>query len=239
MTGVFCAIDSPSLSGAEDMVRKLAGVDIGLKIGLELYIAEGPRCIDALRALHPKAKIFLDLKLHDIANTVAGAARSAVQCRVDFLTLHTSGGGAMMAGAVDAARDTGAKLGISPPALLGVTVLTNLDDADLAAVGQQGPAEAQVLRLAQLAEASGLQGVVCSPLEIAALRSSLSKNMKLVVPGIRPDGTSAGDQKRTLTPHAAALLGADYLVIGRPITQAADPARAAQEILDGLDRKAA
>lgn len=239
MTGIFCAIDAANMQEAEDIVRKLARTDIGLKIGLEIFTAEGPSCVERLRALKPDAKIFLDLKLHDIPNTVAGAIRAAVRCRADFITIHTSGGAAMMKAAVEAAREVAAPLNIQPPALLGVTVLTHMDDGDLESVGQQKPAGDQVLRLAKLADASGLQGVICSPLEIASLRKNLSAHMKLVVPGIRPEGSAAGDQKRTLTPQGAAELGADYLVIGRPITQSSDPAKAAQDILDSLKRKAA
>ena len=240
MTGIFCAIDAGNMQDAQDMVRKLSRVDIGIKIGLELFVAEGPFCVERLRELKGgETPVFLDLKLHDIPNTVAGAVRAAVRCRADFITIHTSGGTAMMRAAIEAAQDAAAQLNCPLPALLGVTVLTHMDDADLESVGQQKPAGDQVLRLAQLADTAGLQGVICSPLEIASLRKKLSPRMKLVVPGIRPEGSAAGDQKRTLTPQAAAELGADYLVIGRPITQAADPAKAAQDILDSLNRKAA
>lgn len=240
MTGIFCAIDSATIVEAELMVKKIAGLPVGIKLGLELFTAEGPSCVDKIRKLAGQdAKIFLDLKLHDIPNTVAGAVRAAVRCRADYLTIHTSGGAAMMKAARDAAVDAAAKTGLVAPKILGVTVLTHMDENDLTAVGQQNPPAAQVERLAKLAEASGLQGVVCSPLEIAQLRNTLTKNMLLVVPGIRPAGAEADDQKRTLTPPEAAKLGADYLVIGRPITQAANPARAAQDILDTLNQKAA
>lgn len=240
MTGVFCAIDAASLDEAQSMVRKISGLPLGIKIGLELFVAEGPSCVDKLRAIAgDEMPVFLDLKLHDIPNTVAGAVRAAVQCRADFLTIHTSGGRAMMHHALDAARDMAAKTGVAAPKILGVTVLTHMDDSDLESVGQQKPAVAQVTRLARFAEDSGLQGIVCSPLEIAPLRKVLSKKTVLVVPGIRPAGSATGDQKRVMTPPEAAKAGADYLVIGRPITQAADPARAAQEILHSLASKAA
>ena len=239
MTGIFCAIDAANMQDAQDMVRKLSNVDIGIKIGLELFVAEGPFCVERLRELKGDTPVFLDLKLHDIPNTVAGSIRAAVRCRADFITIHTSGGAAMMRTAIEAAQDAAAQLNCPLPALLGVTVLTHMDDGDLESVGQHKPAGDQVLRLAQLADMSGLQGVICSPLEIASLRKNLSSRMKLVVPGIRPEGSAAGDQKRTLTPQAASQLGADYLVIGRPITQSADPAKAAQDILDSLARKAA
>ncbi len=239
MTGIFCAIDAANMQDAQDMVRKLSKVDIGIKIGLELFVAEGPFCVERLRELKGDTPVFLDLKLHDIPNTVAGSICAAVRCRADFITIHTSGGAAMMRAAIEAAQDAAAQLNCPLPALLGVTVLTHMDDGDLESVGQHKPAGDQVLRLAQLADMSGLQGVICSPLEIASLRKNLSSRMKLVVPGIRPEGSAAGDQKRTLTPQAASDLGADYLVIGRPITQSADPAKAAQDILDSLARKAA
>lgn len=240
MTGIFCAIDAATIEEAEAMVKKISGLPVGIKLGLELFTAEGPACVDKIREVAgADTKIFLDLKLHDIPNTVAGAVRAAVRCRADFLTIHTSGGAAMMRAARDAAVDASAKTGIAAPKLLGVTVLTHMDETDLDTVGQQKPAAAQVERLAKLAEASGLQGVVCSPLEIAQLRKTLGQNMLLVVPGIRPQGADAGDQKRTLTPLDAAKLGADYLVIGRPITQAANPKLAAQDILDSLKLKAA
>ena len=235
MTGVFCAIDAADLSSAVNMVRSLRNVPIGIKVGLELFTAEGPACVKALKAeAGDNAKIFLDLKLHDIPNTVAGAIRAAVLCQPDFITLHTSGGREMMRAAVAAAAEAATKAGLPVPKLLGVTVLTHLDEKDLADVGQQADSGAQVLRLAKLAEDSGLAGIVCSPQEIALLRANLAKSMLLVVPGIRPAGTAAGDQKRIMTPAEAATLGADYLVIGRPITQSNDPKAAAETILQSL-----
>jgi orotidine-5'-phosphate decarboxylase len=230
---LFCAIDANSFDGAASLVRRLDGVDVGIKLGLEFFVAEGPQGVDKIRALlRQGTEVFLDLKLHDIPNTVAGAVRAAAKCRPDFITVHTSGGSAMMQAAAEAAAQGGTKL-------LGVTVLTHLDAADLSAVGQGEAVAAQVGRLAKLAAAAGLSGVVCSPQEIALLRGSLPPAMQLVVPGIRPAGADKGDQKRTMTPPEAAALGADYLVIGRPITQAADPARAAAEILESMRPRAA
>lgn len=235
MTGIFCAIDAADLASALTLVRNLRTVPIGIKVGLELFTAEGPSCVRALRQeAGANAKIFLDLKLHDIPNTVAGAIRAAVLCQPDFITLHASGGREMMRAAATAASEVAVKAALPAPKLLGVTVLTHLDEQDLGDIGQQGPASAQVLRLARLAEESGLQGVVCAPQEITLLRGNLSKNMLLVVPGIRPAGAAAGDQKRIMTPAEAARLGADYLVIGRPITQSADPKIAAENILQSL-----
>lgn len=235
MTGVFCAIDAADLASALEMVRVLRRMPIGIKIGLELFTAEGPGCLRALRQeAGPNAKIFLDLKLHDIPNTVAGALRAAVLCQPDFITLHTSGGREMMRAAVAAVNEAAQKNALPVPKLLGVTVLTHLDDRDLGEIGQKTPAAEQVLRLATLAAESGLQGVVCSPQEIAVLRKHLPADMLLVVPGIRPAGSGSQDQKRIMTPAEAAKLGADYLVIGRPITQNPDPAAAAGEILQSL-----
>ena len=232
---LFCAIDAPNLADAAALVKRLKGVDAGIKLGLEFFIAEGPQGVDKIRDLAGGGtEIFLDLKLHDIPNTVAGAVRAAVKCRPAFITIHASGGKAMMAAAAEAAA-----AGSSAPKLLGVTVLTNLDEKDLESVGQGASPAAQAQRLAVLAESAGLQGVVCSPQEITALRKALKPSMLLVVPGIRPAGADKGDQKRVMAPDEAAGLGADYLVIGRPITQAADPAQAARNILDSIRKQAA
>ncbi len=240
MTGIFCAIDAADLPEAKALVAKLGGASLGLKIGLELFTAEGPVCVAALRAAAGgKVEIFLDLKLHDIPNTVAGAIRSAVKAAPDFITIHASGGRAMMQAAVAAARDGAKEHGVAAPKILGVTVLTTLDDSDLAEIGRQAPIAEQVLRLANLAEECGLEGIVCSPQEISMLRKVLKPETLLIVPGIRPAGSAAGDQKRIMTPSEAATLGADYLVIGRPITQAANPAAAAAEILQSIKTRAA
>ncbi len=240
MTQVFCALDTATLADARVLLEKISGLPLGLKVGLELFVNEGPDVVDRMREyVGPDNPIFLDLKLHDIPNTVAGAVRAAVRCRSDFLTVHTSGGKDMMKRALDAASEESAKRKWRAPKILGVTVLTHMDESDLAAVGQQTPAAAQVERLAKLAEESGLHGMVCSPLEIATLRKALKPSTLLVVPGIRPAGFDAGDQKRVMTPPEAAKFGADFLVIGRPITQAADPAKAARDILESLGLKAA
>jgi orotidine-5'-phosphate decarboxylase len=176
-----------------------------------------------VRAVAGTRPLFLDLKLHDIPNTVAGGVRAANACAPAFLTIHASGGPAMIA-AARAAADANMQI-------LAITVLTSLDDGDLDAVGQIGPSGDQALRLALVAKAAGADGVVCSAHEIARLRAACGPDFKLVVPGIRPAWAAAGDQKRVMTPREAMDLGADHLVIGRPITQATDPRAALDRIL--------
>ncbi len=183
------------------------------------------------RAAAAGLPVFLDLKFHDIPNTVADAVRAALSLAPVMLTVHASGGAAMMRAAADAAEEAGA----NRPLVLGVTVLTSLGAEDLAATGLAGPVPDQVMRLARLAQASGLDGVVCSAREVAALRAECGAAFTLVVPGIRPAGAAAGDQKRTATPAEAVAAGADYLVIGRPVTGADDAAQAARAIIDEIE----
>lgn len=238
--GIFCALDTPDLESALALTAKLKGTGADLKLGLEFFVAEGPRGVDAVRAAAGEGvRIFLDLKLHDIPNTVAGAIRGAMRCRADVLTLHAGGGRDMMRAAVIAAAEAQDKTGIAAPLLLGVTVLTHMDAQDLAGIGIRTEPAAQVARLATLAKETGMGGAVCSPQEIAALRGLCGAGFRLVVPGIRPAQTAAGDQKRIMTPREAADLGADDLVIGRPITQAADPAQAVRDIFTSLRAQAA
>ena len=220
---LFTAIDAPDLASALPLARALAGEVDGLKLGLEFFVAEGAAGVRAVAGLG--TRIFLDLKLHDIPNTVAGAVRAALRLSPFMMTLHAAGGSAKMRAALAAAADCAA-----PPRLVAVTVLTSLDEADLAAIGQAGPPSDQVRRLAGLARSCGLQGVVCSPHEIAALRQDCGDDFLLVVPGIRPAGAASGDQKRVMTPGEASDAGADFLVVGRPINAAADPAAAARAI---------
>lgn len=224
---IFCALDTADLTQAETWVRQLAGLPLHFKLGLEFFTAQGIVGVEKIRALAGEdAEIFLDLKFHDIPHTVAGAVRSALNARPQFLTIHASGGGAMIRAAVETAQTVDHR-----PKILAVTVLTHLDENDLIAVGQSGHTAEQVLRLAQLAQKSGADGVICSPREIEILRKNLGPDFLLVVPGIRPTNSADSDQKRTLTPEQALKHGADYLVIGRPITGAPDPAKAAQDIL--------
>jgi orotidine-5'-phosphate decarboxylase len=219
---ILCAIDTNEIARAEALIAATAGAVGGVKLGLEFFAAHGPAGIRTAAA--GQRNVFLDLKLHDIPNTVAGAVKSSLALDPLLLTLHCAGGPAMMRAAAEARGNARTRL-------LGVTVLTSLDDSDLAATGQNGPAAAQVKRLALLAQASGLDGVVCSPQEVAMLRATCRKDFLLVVPGIRPAGAAAQDQKRVQTPRDAITAGADYLVIGRPITEAPDPQAAARAIL--------
>ena len=231
MKNIFCAIDTKDLSSAEDMVRKLKNASVNFKLGLEFFSAHGIAGVEKIRAAAgDKAEIFLDLKFHDIPNTVAGAVKSVLSAKPQFLTVHASGGMEMMKAAVQAA---GGKVKI-----LAVTVLTSLDGETLESVGQSTSVSAQVLRLARLAKESGAAGAVCSPHEIEMLKKEMGKDFLLVVPGIRPAGSDKGDQKRTMTPEEAFRLGADYLVVGRPITEAADPLLAVQSLLGALPVKA-
>ncbi|MDE1985587.1 MAG: orotidine-5'-phosphate decarboxylase [Alphaproteobacteria bacterium] len=224
---VFVALDTPDLSRALAVAQAVKPYVGGLKVGLEFLSALGP---DGLRRIAEIGlPLFADTKFHDIPNTVAGAARATAMLGVAMFNIHASGGEAMMRAAAEAIVD------IHPrPLLIAVTVLTSLDDAALGAVGQQAPAAAQVERLAVLAKKSGLDGVVCSAHELAVVRRACGPDFLTVVPGIRPAGGEAGDQKRVMTPAQARAAGADILVIGRPITAAPDPAAAARAITQEL-----
>ena len=225
MNPIFCAFDTPDSAAARGLAASLSGDIGGIKLGLEFFMSEGPLGVREVAAAG-ELPIFLDVKLHDIPNTVAGAVRSILPLAPLLVTIHTSGGPAMMEAAAKAAQEAGA----ARPKLIGVTVLTSLDDADLKAVGVTRPSAEQVVALATMAKDCGLDGAVCSPLEVAALRKACGPDFTLVVPGIRPAGGDAGDQKRVMTPREALDAGADILVIGRPITQASDPAAAAAAI---------
>jgi orotidine-5'-phosphate decarboxylase len=223
---LIVALDFPDAKQALALVDCLDGQCRWFKVGLELYLAAGNSIVETLK--RRGLSVFLDLKLHDIPNTVAGAVRSVSGLGVDMLTVHASGGPVMLAAAADAA----ARQPIAPR-LLAVTVLTSLDQAQLSAVGIDASPAEQAFRLAKVAHAAGIQGLVCSPEEAAEMRRELPQSV-LVTPGIRPAGVAVGDQKRIATPAAALASGADYLVIGRPITQAADPAAALPAILEQM-----
>ncbi len=211
--------DAARAAGWAEAVAPHCGL---FKLGLEFFLANGGAGVRAISG----RPIFLDLKLHDIPNTVAGAVRAVLPLGPRMLTLHAAGGGAMIA----AARRAAEAAGPARPMLLAVTVLTSLDAAGLAATGVADSPAAQVLRLARLAIEAGADGLVCSPLEVAMLRDALGPGPALVVPGIRPAGSAAGDQMRTMTPREAVEAGADWIVVGRPITAAPDAGQAAAAI---------
>lgn len=224
---LIAALDTADLPRAEALAGALAPRCGLLKVGLELFSAAGP---EAVRRIAAQAPVFLDLKLHDIPNTVAGAVRSLLPLCPAMLTLHAAGGPAMIA----AARQAAEAAGEARPILLAVTVLTSLDAATLAETGVSGGPVQQVLRLARLAMQAGADGLVCSPQEVARIRDALGAAPLLVVPGVRPAGSAAGDQARTATPAEAVAAGADWIVVGRPVTGAADPAAAAAAIAESL-----
>ena len=222
---IIAALDVPTANEALTLAKAIAPAVGAFKIGKELFVAEGPD--HDRRERDTGAAVILALKFHDIPNTVAKAVTSAAQQDVQMLTVHASGGTAMLRAAQEAAGDNG-------PLVLGVTVLTSMDQQDLTELGiQKTPAE-QVHHLAKLATAAGLCGLVCSPQEIAPLREVLPAEVQLVTPGIRPAGSASGDQKRVMTPADAITAGADWLVIGRPIYAAGNPRAAAEAIRESL-----
>jgi len=224
---IAVALDASERGRILELARLVAPETGVLKIGLEAFCAHGPSLVTEVAALAP---VFLDLKLHDIPNTVGGAAAAAARTGASILNVHAGGGREMMRVAGERAREAASAAGRTAPKVIAVTVLTSLDAAALAEVGFEGSPGTVALRLAVLAKESGLDGVVCSPEEIVAIRGACGPEFLLVVPGIRPAGSAAADQKRIATPGSAAKAGADLLVIGRPITGAADPAAAAREI---------
>jgi orotidine-5'-phosphate decarboxylase len=226
---LIVALDVPDAKSAARLVERLEGQCLWFKVGLELFVAAGPAVIDPL--LNKGFSVFLDLKFHDIPNTVAGAVRSAAALGVQMMTLHAAGGPAMLTAAREALENLSAT---SRPELLAVTMLTSMDKAQTEAIGLgRSPAE-QVEVLARMGMQAGIRGFVCSPQEVESLRSLTGPNGVLVVPGIRPAGTEIGDQRRIATPGEALRCGASYLVVGRPVTQAADPAESAAAILDEM-----
>lgn len=223
---VIVALDVSDLAALDQLLDRLEGQPIFYKVGLELFVAEGERAIAAVR--QRGGKLFLDLKLHDIPETVARAVSSAAALGAELLTVHTAGGTEMLRRAVQAAGAT---------RILGVTVLTSLDDQDLKADGIEGGVERAVVRRARLAAAAGCKGLVCSPREVADVRLA-TPGMTLVVPGVRPAGAASGDQKRVATPAQTIISGADFLVVGRPVRDAPAPAKAfsgiVAEVEEGL-----
>ncbi len=224
---IIVALDTDSPDKAVAVAASLRG-EVGLfKVGMELFPRGGPEIVRRIR--ETGADVFLDLKFHDIPNTVAGAVKSAAALGVRFATVHASGGKAMLAAAARAAEGTGTTL-------LAVTVLTSLDDGDLAEIGSSATAAETVLRLAAMAAGEGLGGIVCSAREVSAVRARVGSGAVLVTPGVRLPEDAAGDQKRVVTPEDAIRRGADYLVVGRPITKADDPRAAARRFAAAMER---
>lgn len=204
------------------------------KIGLRLFILGGPRIVERLKGMG--VRIFLDLKFHDIPNTVADASRAAVSMGVDMFNLHVGGGVRMMRAAVEAAHDEADRIGIPPPILLGVTVLTSLDEGEMREIyGTRGTIKDRVAHMAGMAKSAGLDGVVASPLEIDVIRDRCGGNFKIVTPGVRPGWFGRGDQRRVMTPSEALRAGADYIVVGRPIYASDDPREAALKIIEEME----
>jgi orotidine-5'-phosphate decarboxylase len=226
---LIVALDVPGATQARQIVQAIGDAATTYKIGKQLFTAEGPQVVRDL--VVSGRKVFLDLKYHDIPNTVAGAVRSAAELGVSMLTVHASGGSKMLKAAVEAASQSSTK---AKPMVLAVTVLTSLSDSDLLELGIAGNVLSQVLRLAALARAAGCGGVVASAQEARELRRALGEGFAIVTPGVRPAGASAGDQARVVTPKDAIAAGATYLVVGRPILEAPDPAKAAQQIANEI-----
>jgi len=226
---LIVALDVPNAAEAQKLVATIGGTASIYKIGKQLFTAEGPALVRDL--VKSGRKVFLDLKYHDIPNTVASAVRSAADLNVAMLTVHASGGSKMLRAAAEAAAQSSSK-----PLVLAVTVLTSMADEDLHELGIAGSAQDQVIKLAKLARQAGVGGLVASPSELKALRQTIGQDMNIVTPGVRPAGSDNGDQARVATPSEAIANGADYIVVGRPITAAADPGAAARAILAEMQK---
>ena len=224
---LIVALDVSTAAAAQQIVAAVGDSALTYKVGMQLYTAEGPQLVRDLVA--SGRRVFLDLKYHDIPNTVAAAVREAAKLGVSMLTVHAAGGRKMLRAAVDAARATNPAL-----IVLAVTVLTSLDESDLGEIGVQGTVLDEVLRLSSLSVANGCQGIVASAREASTLRTKLGKDFAIVTPGVRPAGAGHADQARVLTPAEAIAAGASYIVVGRPITEAADPAAEARAILSQI-----
>ena len=229
---IIVALDVPTAEQAVALAQQVAPAVGAFKIGSELFTAAGPDIVRKIRATG--ASVFLDLKFHDIPNTVAKAIASATRLDVQMITIHTGGGLTMMQAAEESAQQTAAQAGLNAPLILGVTVLTSMESSDLEGVGVTAGVGHQVERLAQLAARAGLRGLVCSPLEVAGLKQILPAHMQFITPGIRTGDDAAGDQKRTLSAKEAMAAGSTWLVIGRPIYAAPNPRAAAEKIWESL-----
>ena len=219
---VAVALDAPDLATAERWAAEIGPHVSVIKLGLELYLGAGAEGVRRVRSAAPDCRLFLDLKLHDIPNTVAAATRVVADLRPDFLTVHALGGPSMVEAAAAASPETH---------ITAVTILTSMSETDLATVGIVGPPAEAVLRLAQVSVAAGARALVCSPHEVAAVRAAVADEIVLITPGVRPPGTAKGDQRRVATPNEALSQGADLIVVGRPITGSSDRAEAAARVL--------
>ena len=230
---IIFALDVGDMDSARHWIRTLMGHVGWFKVGLELFTAVGPDVVKLVK--DSGIKCFLDLKLHDIPNTVAGAVKSAVRTGADMMTIHLSGGRAMVTAALTAARDESQALGIDRPRIAGVSVLTSLSAEDLKEIGIDKAPSEQVLHLARFAASCGADGMVCSAEDLAHIRPNVPRTLMLITPGIRPGWSQKGDQKRIATPSSALQAGADLLVIGRPISDAEDPVLAVQQITSEME----
>jgi orotidine-5'-phosphate decarboxylase len=229
---IIVALDVPNAEAALKLAEELAPVVGGFKVGSELFTSAGPEVVRRIRGMG--APVFLDLKFHDIPSTVAKAVAAAVRLDIQMLTVHTLGGADMLKAAEQVAQESAWRLGHTPPLVLGVTVLTSLDGNALSEIGLDPNVVRQVRRLTNMANKAGLRGLVCSAREVAEVRQMVPTSTQLVTPGIRPEGDATDDQKRTLTPREALALGANWLVIGRPIVAAEKPRASAEAILASL-----
>ena len=231
---LIIALDVDNIDHSLALTDKIGSYAGGFKVGMQLYYSAGQEIMRLLRERN--LPVFADLKLHDIPNTVAGASRALTRQGASIINVHASGGKAMMQAAAGAVREESAKAGIVRPKVLAVTVLTSIDQqVFLQEMGHTGAIRDQVVRWARLAQEAGLDGVVASPLEIAAIREACGAGFIILTPGIRPAGSALNDQKRTLTPGEAMQQGATYLVVGRPVTAASDPVAAVKEIMHEID----
>ena len=231
-TRLVTAIDVPTIDRARALIDTLSGINLMFKVGYEAFYGYGTELLPLLEAR--EAAYMLDLKLHDIPRTVHAGVRAVVRPGVELITVHALGGAEMLALAVEAAEERAAELSMEPPKILAITILTSIADEDLNELGLQGGSGENAIRLAALARDARCSGVVCSAAEVADLKSYFGSEFLALCPGIRPGGSAHGDQRRTATPREAQAAGADYIVVGRPIVDDADPAAAARAILADL-----
>ncbi len=232
---IFCAIDTPNLQIAQQIAEAISVENCGIKLGLEFFNANGPQGVKYISEHCSNIPIFLDMKYHDIPNTVASSLRAIVPLGVSFVNVHCAGGREMMEISAQALKEECSKIGVTPPKILGVTILTSMDQQAIEEVGYNNNLVDQVKKMAVLAKESGLDGVVCSAHEIRIIKEACGDDFITMVPGIRPALSNSDDQKRTMTPEEAIKEGANYLVIGRPITKADNPVQAVIDINQSIE----